>query len=181
MAEDRGAVSGLVTEPRRLPGRSKSLIRSSTGNGATSSATRTGTRSPTSISRRSRDGARRRIRSRVTRPGASPPISPSCRSCCASHRPLSTHFRYDLNSGHFAALRSLTSWANYRQSRRWIWPPEIGTSHGLIITGGRRSLINPQAINSRRGFGYTPFASWYVGWHLIAVFATVTDHAENIS
>ena len=44
--------------------------------------------------------------------GASPPTSPSCRSCCASHRPLSTHFRYDLNSGHFAALRSLTSWAN---------------------------------------------------------------------
>ena len=24
---------------------------------------------------------------------------------------LSTHFRYDLNFGHFAALRSLTSWA----------------------------------------------------------------------
>jgi hypothetical protein len=38
-------------------------------------------------------------------------IGPSCRSCCASHRPLSTHFRYDLNSGHFAALRSVTSWA----------------------------------------------------------------------
>jgi hypothetical protein len=37
--------------------------------------------------------------------------SPSCRSCCASHRPLSTHFRYDLNSGHFAGLRSLTSLA----------------------------------------------------------------------
>ena len=28
-------------------------------------------------------------------------------------RPLSTHFRYDLNSGHFAALRSLTSWATF--------------------------------------------------------------------
>jgi hypothetical protein len=27
---------------------------------------------------------------------------------------LSTHFRYDLNFGHFAALRSLTSWANKR-------------------------------------------------------------------
>jgi hypothetical protein len=25
------------------------------------------------------------------------------------HRPLSTHFRYNLNFGHFAALRSLTS------------------------------------------------------------------------
>jgi len=30
-----------------------------------------------------------------TRPGASPPTSPSCRSCCVSHRsPLSTHFCY---------------------------------------------------------------------------------------
>jgi hypothetical protein len=29
-----------------------------------------------------------------------------------SPRPLSTHFHYDLNSGHFAALRSWTSWAN---------------------------------------------------------------------
>ena len=43
------------------------------------------------------------------RPGASPPTSPSCRSCWASH---TIHFRYNLNFGHFAALRSLTSWAN---------------------------------------------------------------------
>ena len=42
-----------------------------------------------------------------------PPTSPSCRS---SHRPVSTHFRYDLNSGHFAGLRSLTSWARSDQT-----------------------------------------------------------------
>jgi hypothetical protein len=29
-----------------------------------------------------------------------------------------THFRYDLNFGHFAALRSLTSWANNRPMQR---------------------------------------------------------------
>jgi hypothetical protein len=31
---------------------------------------------------------------------------------------LRTHFRYDLSSGHFAALRSLTSWANNRLTQR---------------------------------------------------------------
>jgi len=30
----------------------------------------------------------------ATRPSASPPTSPSFRSCCASHRPLSARFRY---------------------------------------------------------------------------------------
>ena len=44
--------------------------------------------------------------------------SPSCRSCCVSHRPLSTHFRYDINSGRFAALRSVTSWAKERNRSR---------------------------------------------------------------
>jgi hypothetical protein len=29
----------------------------------------------------------------------------------SEHRPLSTHFRCNLNFGHFAALGSLTSWA----------------------------------------------------------------------
>ena len=48
---------------------------------------------------------------KAMRRGGSPPTSPSCRSCCVSRGPLSTHLRYDLNSGHFAALRSLTSWA----------------------------------------------------------------------
>jgi hypothetical protein len=33
-----------------------------------------------------------------------------------SPRPLSTHFRYDLNSGHFAALRSWTSWAKAQKA-----------------------------------------------------------------
>ena len=56
-------------------------------------------------------GRRAAANSPATRRGASPPTSPSCRSCCRSHGPLSTHFRYDLNFGHFAALRSLTSWA----------------------------------------------------------------------
>ena len=28
------------------------------------------------------------------------------------------HFRYDLNTGHFAGLRSLTSWANKRLTQR---------------------------------------------------------------
>jgi hypothetical protein len=36
----------------------------------------------------------------------------------SEHRPLSTHFRYDLNSGHFAGLRSPTSWANRGNARR---------------------------------------------------------------
>ena len=30
-----------------------------------------------------------------------------------SRAPLSNHFRYDLNSRHFAGLRSLTSWADF--------------------------------------------------------------------
>jgi hypothetical protein len=36
----------------------------------------------------------------------------------SNHRPLSTHFRYNLNFGHFAAVRSLTSWANKRHQSR---------------------------------------------------------------
>jgi hypothetical protein len=48
---------------------------------ASSSATPTGRRSPTSTSRTSAAGARR-ICSPATRPGASPPTSPSSRSCC---------------------------------------------------------------------------------------------------
>jgi class 3 adenylate cyclase len=55
--------------------------RPSGSGGASSSATATGSRSPTSISRMSRDGARRRTCSSATRPGASPPTSPSCPSC----------------------------------------------------------------------------------------------------
>ena len=49
---------------------------------ASSSAITRGTRSPTSISRKSRGGDRRRTAHPATRPGASPPTSPSCRSCC---------------------------------------------------------------------------------------------------
>jgi hypothetical protein len=42
---------------------------------------------------------------------------------------LSTHFRYDLNFGHFAALRSLTSWANSRHMRcSKIWSYSITLS-----------------------------------------------------
>ena len=35
---------------------------------------------------------------------------------------LSTHFCYDLNFGHFAALRSLTSWAKSDRARQQITP-----------------------------------------------------------
>jgi hypothetical protein len=45
-----------------------------------------GRSSLTSISRRSPVGARRRTSSPATRPGASPPTSPSCRSWCAGRR-----------------------------------------------------------------------------------------------
>jgi hypothetical protein len=50
---------------------------------ASSSATRTVRRLGISISRTSRDAARPPSCSPATRRGASPPTSPSCRSCCA--------------------------------------------------------------------------------------------------
>ena len=63
----------------------------------------------------------------ATRPGGSPPTSPSCPQGAAEkptglYRP---HFRYDLKSGHFAELRSLTSWpaADLRAAKKLrSWP-----------------------------------------------------------
>ena len=52
------------------------------------------TRIPKSCStRRSRDAERRLISSPATKRGASPPTSPSCRSCCGRRR-LFEHFRF---------------------------------------------------------------------------------------
>jgi hypothetical protein len=60
-------------------------------------------------------------------------------------RPLSTHFRYDLNFGHFAGLRSPTSWANcdiaaYATAKGWcslIMALRAGGIQYDLVTGLR--------------------------------------------
>jgi hypothetical protein len=61
--------------------------------------------------RRSRGGARRPTYDEAWRIAANVAKLPqgAAAEATALYRP---HFRYDLNSGHFAALRSLTSWGH---------------------------------------------------------------------
>ena len=53
----------------------------------------------------------------MTKPGALPPISPSCRSCCGGRR-LFEHFHFSSNSGHIAALHEPTQWSKIEDAIR---------------------------------------------------------------
>ena len=57
---------------------------------------------------------------------------------------LSTHFRYDLNSGHFTGLRSVTSWANNRLTQRSNKFHHSMTSSARTKSVG--GIVNPSAL-----------------------------------
>ena len=113
----RGASYGRLMAAYALIGHARAplpaaLDRRGNPKPASSSATPTGRRLPTSISRRSRDGARRRTSSPATRPAASP--STSRRRCCG---------RSDTGYWYFRRLNAATSLLdslNHSPFARWL-------------------------------------------------------------
>jgi hypothetical protein len=107
----------------------------------------------------SRDDDQRPSCSPATRRGASPRTSPSCRRGLLQkpRASIDPHFRYDLNYGHFAGLRSLTLWAISGLSHCGMSEQVCSDSTVSSSASNVQSLVARQRLSMRwRACRYRP-------------------------